>query len=247
MDDYPSKKQFPSEFKNIKINSFRMEKINFEYNYATNFSLNDIDLFFNKGEAIGIIGPSGSGKTTLVDILLGLIRPSSGSIYINDLKVDNGFMELQSSLAYLPQENFIIEGTLKENIALGLPVDEIDNDLVLNALDSSNLRDFVDSLPEGLDTCVGEDGVMLSGGQKQRVTLARALYFNKDIIIMDEATSALDSKNERKIIDEINSLKGEKTLIVIAHRLSTVQNCDRIYKLECGKIQKVGTPSEILL
>jgi len=247
MDDYPSKKQFPSEFKNIKINSFRMEKINFEYNYATNFSLNDIDLFFNKGEAIGIIGPSGSGKTTLVDILLGLIRPSSGSIYINDLKVDNGFMELQSSLAYLPQENFIIEGTLKENIALGLPVDEIDNDLVLNALDSSNLRDFVDSLPEGLDTCVGEDGVMLSGGQKQRVTLARALYFNKDIIIMDEATSALDSENERKIIDEINSLKGEKTLIVIAHRLSTVQNCDRIYKLECGKIQKVGTPSEILL
>ena len=245
--DNHKKKYFQSEFKNIKINSFRMEKINFEYNYSTNFSLNDIDLFFNKGEAIGIIGPSGSGKTTLVDILLGIIRPTSGSIYINDLKVDNDFMELQSSLAYLPQENFIIEGTLKENIALGLPIDEIDTDLVCNVLESANLRDFVDSLPKGLDTFVGEDGVMLSGGQKQRVSLARVLYFNKDIIIMDEATSALDSENERKIIDEINNLKGEKTLIVIAHRLSTVHNCDRIYKLDCGKVLKVGTPKEILL
>jgi ABC-type bacteriocin/lantibiotic exporter with double-glycine peptidase domain len=224
-----------------------MEKINFEYNHSGNFSLIDIDLYFNKGEAIGIIGPSGSGKTTLVDILLGLIRPSSGSIYINDLKVENGFMELHSTLAYLPQENFIIEGTLKENIALGLHVDEIDIDLVRNALESANLGDFVDSLPDGLDTCVGEDGVMLSGGQKQRVGLARVLYFNKDIIIMDEATSALDSENERKIIDEINSLKGEKTLIVIAHRLSTVHNCDRIYKLDSGKILKCGTPNEILL
>jgi ABC-type bacteriocin/lantibiotic exporter with double-glycine peptidase domain len=246
-DNYKLKKDFSSEFKNTKISSFRMEKINFEYNHSANFSLIDIDLYFNKGEAIGIIGPSGSGKTTLVDILLGLIRPSSGSIYINDLKVENGFMELHSTLAYLPQENFIIEGTLKENIALGLHVDEIDIDLVRNALESANLGDFVDSLPDGLDTCVGEDGVMLSGGQKQRVGLARVLYFNRDIIIMDEATSALDSENERKIIDEINSLKGEKTLIVIAHRLSTVHSCDRIYKLDSGKILKCGTPNEILL
>lgn len=208
--------------------------------------LRDVTLSLSAGESIGLVGPSGSGKTTLVDVLLGLLEPQSGTIEYNGHALTQVLADWRSNVAYLPQQVFLIDNTLRRNIALGENDDEIDEARIEEALRLARLSEFVAGLQNGLDTVIGERGVRLSGGQRQRIALARAFYYERDVLVMDEATSALDNETEREIVDEIQRLKGHKTMIVIAHRLSTVQHCDRIYRMEKGRIVEEGTPEQVL-
>ena len=188
----------------------------------------------------------GAGKTTLVDLILGLLKPSKGSLLYNGEELKGSLSGWQSQIAYLPQQVFLIDNTLRNNVALGINDNEIDDQLVHESLNNASLQEFVDTLPQGFETKLGERGVRLSGGQRQRVAIARAFYHGRNVLVMDEATSALDHETESEIVEEIKRLKGKKTIIVIAHRLTTVQHCDRIYCLEKGKIVNSGPPSKIL-
>ena len=228
------------------FNSLILNKVSFRYPNATFDALKDISLKISIGESIGIIGPTGSGKTTLVDLLVGLLSPQKGEITYNEMPMSLSLSEWRSHVAYLPQQSFLIDDTLRNNIALGYHNDEIDESKVYEALSKAKLMDFINLLEHGIDTVIGERGMRLSGGQRQRVALARTFYHDRSVLIMDESTSALDNETENKIVDEIRQLKGKTTMILIAHRLSTVQHCDRIYLIEDGKIIKNGLPSEIL-
>ena len=200
----------------------------------------------NAGESIGLIGPSGSGKTTLVDMLLGLLEPQQGNIQYNGEGVKTVLQQWRSQAAYIPQQVFLIDDTLRHNVAFGIDNDEIDNDRLQESLRQSKLIKVVEQLPQGVETILGENGVRLSGGQRQRVALARAFYHGRDILVMDEATSALDDQTEQEIVKEIDQLKGKKTMIVIAHRLTTLKHCNRIYKLENGRVVAVGSYKELI-
>jgi ABC-type bacteriocin/lantibiotic exporter with double-glycine peptidase domain len=223
-----------------------LDKVSFRYPDTTQDALKEITLEIRTGESIGLIGISGSGKTTLVDLLLGLVDPYEGEITYNGRQMNKSLNEWRSHVAYLPQQVFLIDNTLRQNVALGYDKDEIDDLKIHEALRKARLSDLVKQLPRGIDTMLGERGVRLSGGQRQRVALARAFYHERNILVMDESTSALDQETENEIIAEIQQLKGEKTMIVIAHRLTTVQNCDRIYRLDQGRIVEQGSPEEIL-
>lgn len=220
--------------------------ISFKFNKSDSFGLSNVDLSIKKGDSIGIIGPSGCGKTTLMDIFLGLIKPDSGRIILNNTELEDVSTSAKSLFAYLPQDSFVINGTINENIALGIKDENIDQSKIESSVKSVNLDSFIGNLPDGLNTNLVENGSNLSGGQKQRICLARMLYFDKQVIILDEATSALDNENENMIIEQINGLRGHKTLIIIAHRLSTVMDCDKIIKLDSGRILQIGTPKEVL-
>jgi len=232
---------FREPFKEIKL-----ENISFRYPTASKSALNKISLEIKSGESIGLIGTSGSGKTTLVDLMLGLLEPNEGTIIFNGQDLKNSLEVWHSHVAYLPQQILLIDNTLRKNVALGFGDKEIDDHKVLEALRKSRLEELVDSLPNGIETVLGERGVRLSGGQRQRVALARAFYHERDVLVMDEATSALDNDTESAIVEEIKKLKGEKTMIIIAHRFSTIADCDRIYKLESGKIVEHGNPQTLL-
>jgi ATP-binding cassette, subfamily B, bacterial PglK len=229
-----------------KFRSISLHDVRFTYAGAMKPALSDISLEVHSGESIGLIGSSGSGKTTLVDVLLGLHEPQQGEILYNDSLLKNSLTQWRKQVAYLPQQVFLIDNTLRRNVALTFDDEEIDDLLVYEALRQSKLLDFVDQLPNGVETMMGERGIRISGGQRQRVAVARAFYHGRDVLVMDEATSALDFDTEKEIVNEIKLLKGKITIIVIAHRLSTVQHCDRIYRLDNGKILSVGTPEEIL-
>ena len=222
-----------------RFNLLKLSDVSFRYPGANLDSLKNISLEINSGDSIGIIGGSGAGKTTLVDLILGLIKPCYGRINYNGIPLESQLKQWLSQVAYLPQQVFLIDDTLKANIALGC--NEIDESRVMNALMQAKLLDFVDHLSEGINTKVGERGLRLSGGQRQRVALARAFYHNRDILVMDESTSALDSDTEYEIIQEIQKYKGDRTIIVIAHRLTTLKYCDRIYKLQDGKVINIGS------
>lgn len=224
----------------------RLEDVNFRYQNTKINAIDGISLEIKVGESIGLIGSSGSGKTTLVDTLLGLLEPQKGSILYNDKPLHDALEQWRSHVAYLPQQIFIIDNTLKCNVALGVPENEIDEARLQEAVRQASLAEVVDRLPQGVNTMLGERGVRLSGGQRQRVALARAFYHGRNVLVMDEATSALDNETELEIMEEIQQLKGKKTMIVIAHRLSTVEHCDRIYRLEKGKIVSSGSPREVL-
>jgi len=225
----------------------QIELNNISFSYTnTKKVLSDINIKISKGESIGIIGPSGSGKSTLVDIILGLLTPTSGNIKIDDLDINDIMTSWQKKIGYVPQSIYLTDDTIKNNIAFGLPSNQINNDTVYKVIKIAQLEELIESLPEGLDTKVGERGVRLSGGQRQRIGIARALYHEPSILVLDEATSALDTNTEIEVMKAVNSLHGEKTLIIIAHRLSTVNNCDLIYKISNGKIIEVGNPNIIL-
>ena len=213
----------------IKINSLC-------FNYSTNKTvLNNISFIIPKGKFVGIIGPSGVGKTTFVDILLGLLEPTNGSISVDGVNIFSNIRGWQANLAYVPQSIYLIDGTIKENIALGVPENEIDNELIDKVLHMAELYDFVYSQTDNINTNVGERGVKLSGGQRQRIGIARALYQKPEVLILDEATSALDNETEKSITDTILKLKGKITIIAIAHRLTTLQACDS--KIDFEKLQ----------
>lgn len=222
-----------------------MNNISFSYTNSKKV-LSDINIKISKGKSIGIIGPSGSGKSTLVDLILGLLSPTSGSIKIDGLDINNVMTSWQNKIGYVPQSIYLTDDTIKNNIAFGLPENQINNESISRVIKIAQLGEFIDSLPEGLDTKVGERGVRLSGGQRQRIGIARALYHEPSILVLDEATSALDTNTEIEVMKAVNSLHGKKTLIIIAHRLSTVNNCDLIYKISSGKIIEVGNPKIIL-
>jgi ABC-type bacteriocin/lantibiotic exporter with double-glycine peptidase domain len=230
--------------KHIPFHTFSLDSIDFRYMASHKKALNKVSLTINSGESIGLIGSSGSGKTTLVDMLLGLLEPECGDIFYNNKKVEDSWDEWRSKVAYLPQEVFLIDTTLRRNIALGIKESDIDDNKLDQAIKQSQLLDLVKQLPKGMETIIGERGMRLSGGQRQRIALARAFYHNREVLVMDESTSALDGETEKEIVSEMKRLHGVKTMIIIAHRLSTLRHCDKIYRLENGSLVKVGTYQE---
>ena len=228
------------------FNSFELEHVNFRYPSAKQNTLNDVSLKINTGEVIGLIGSSGSGKSTLIDVILGILQPQEGKALYNKNPLRDKLKEWQCHIAYLPQKIFLIDSTLKKNIALGVKDKEIDNNKLIDALERAHLTKLVEQLHKGVDTPLGEGGIRISGGQKQRVALARAFYHGRDVLIMDEAKRALDNQTEREIVEEIKRLKGSKTIIIVAHRMSTLKYCDVIYEIKGGILKKGGTYNEIV-
>jgi ABC-type multidrug transport system fused ATPase/permease subunit len=225
----------------------KVKDISFNYPGSERFSLQNISILIEKGKSIGIIGTSGSGKSTFVDILMGIINPTLGNILVDNIDIKTNITKWQSRIGYVPQTIFLLDNTLRANVAFGEADNKIDDLKVWKALEIAELDKWVKSLPEQLNTDVGERGVRLSGGQRQRIGIARALYNDPDILVLDEATSSLDTDTEKKIMQSVNSLHGIKTLIIIAHRLSTVEECDLVYKLENGKINDYGEPSKFII
>jgi ABC-type multidrug transport system fused ATPase/permease subunit len=224
-----------------------LQNIIYQYPEVSTYAINDISFDIYKGQSIGLIGKSGSGKTTLVDIILGLLYPKSGDIQVDDVSIYNNIRAWQNLIGYIPQSIFLTDETIEKNIAFGTPDHLIDQDRLKKAIKSAQLEELIQELPQGLKTQVGERGVRLSGGQRQRVGIARALYHEREILVLDEATSALDNETEQLVNESIKSLSGTKTLIIIAHRLSTVEHCDRLYLLGKGKILKAGTYQEVVV
>jgi ABC-type multidrug transport system fused ATPase/permease subunit len=223
---------------------FEMNEISFHYDDGPQV-LKNISFDFNPGQAIGFVGSSGAGKSTIIAIILGLLPPQSGIIMVDGSNTDLGSAKWQQNLGYVPQQIFLLDDTIQKNIAFGIPPEVIDDEKILKAAQGAQLVEFIAALPEGFNTVVGERGVRLSGGQRQRIGIARALYNDPDILIFDEATSALDVETETQITDVLHKLRGDKTLIIVAHRLSTIQECDKIIFMEDGEILDSGTFSEL--
>ena len=231
-----------NDFLDLDISS-----ISYSYPNSGEKALEDISLKIKKGDFVGLFGPSGAGKTTLVDVFLGLLHPQTGTIKLNGEDIFSQIELWRSLVAYLPQEIFLIDDSLTNNIALDDDIENSSHDKFKEVVTKSRLDDFIDNLPEGLDTRMGERGVRLSGGQRQRVAIARALFHEREVLILDEATSALDMKTEEEIVNQIQKFKGEKTVITIAHRISTLKYCDCLYKLEKGRISGSYTYDDLLL
>lgn len=198
--------------------------------------LEDASCVIPKGKTVALIGSSGAGKTTMADIILGLLAPQRGKILVDDIDVFKNLTMWHHQIGYIPQVIYLSDDTIRNNIAFGIHEDQIDEEAVRTALKKAQLAEFVDTLPDGLDTIVGDRGVRLSGGQRQRIGIARALYHDPEILVLDEATSALDNETETAVMEAIESLQGSKTMIIIAHRLTTIQNADIIYEVGDGKV-----------
>ena len=224
-----------------------LQNIEFSYPNTNNPAIKNLTVEIIKSDVVGFIGPSGSGKTTLIDLILGLLEPQKGSLYYNGNALDkHSINEWRSSVAYLPQDVFLVDDTLEKNIALGVSEKNINSNKVLEAIKKARLKDLIDNLPKGKETIIGERGIRVSGGQKQRISLARAFYHEREVLVMDESTSALDTETEQEIVEEINHLKGSKTMIVIAHRITTLQHCNAIYKLDDGHLSEKLTYEQII-
>lgn len=228
-------------FQAIKLNN-----ISYQYPDSSKVVIQNINMHIKKGSTVALIGPSGSGKTTLVDVILGLLNPISGEVCSDDISIRSNIRQWQNKIGYVPQVIYLTDDTIRNNIAFGISEKDIDEDVIKRVTKSAHLEEFIKFLPMGLDTNVGERGVKLSGGQRQRIGIARALYNDPPILVFDEATSALDDETENEVMDAIKSLHGLKTIIIVAHRLSTVAHCDWIYRLEKGFILQEGVPGKVL-
>lgn len=229
-----------SQSKEPFYDKIRLADIGYTYPGASLPTLHNISLTIRKGESVGFIGSSGSGKSTLVDVILGLLTPTTGQITVDSKDVQQNIRAWQDQIGYVPQSIYLTDDTLRRNVAFGLAGDQIDDAAVNKAIGAAQLEEFVSSLPLGLETRVGERGVQLSGGQRQRVGIARALYHDPSVLVLDEATSALDTTTEQGVMQAVTTLHGTKTILIVAHRLSTLQNCDTIYKLEKGITKRKG-------
>ena len=227
-------------------NSIEITHADFSYPESKSYALSNVSLSIPKGSAVGIIGQSGAGKSTLIDVILGLLPLDNGSVEVDGVNIETNIRSWQDKIGYVSQTIFLTDDTLKNNIALGVNESEIDYKSLSKAINDSQLQDYIDQLPLGLETKVGERGVRISGGQRQRIGIARALYNNPDVLLLDEATSSLDIETEKKVIDVISDLIGTKTIIIISHRLSAIKNCKNIYKLDSGKIIQTGNFDQII-
>jgi ATP-binding cassette, subfamily B, bacterial PglK len=227
--------------------TIELKNITYIYPGTDQTALNRISLKIQKGESIALIGKSGAGKTTLVDLILGLLMPETGDICVDGTSIYPDLKVWQNLVGYIPQSIFLMDDTLERNIAFGVPDEQIDYEKLARAIRSAQLEELVEQLPDGLKTYMGERGTRLSGGQRQRVGIARALYHEREILVLDEATAALDNETERLVTEAIQTLAGTKTIIIIAHRLTTVKHCDRIYLMDKGEIVKVGSYEEVVL
>ena len=215
-------------------NRLFINHVSWQYENQKRPVLTDVQLAIHKGEAVAFIGSSGAGKTTLSDIVLGLLQPNKGTVEMDGIDVYTIPMQWAHIVGYVPQSIFLMDDTVRNNIAFGLPAGMIDDKYIWDALEKAQLKDFVQNLPGGLDTIVGERGVKFSGGQRQRIAIARALYNKPEILILDEATAALDNETETAVMESIDALQGHITMIIVAHRLTTIRNCDKIYEIKDG-------------
>ncbi len=231
-EDYLQKK----EVEKLEIKKeISLQDITYKYPHTDVLIFDHADMVIPVGNSVGIVGTSGAGKTTIVDILLGLLQIESGRILADGVEVREHYESWLKNIGYIPQTIFMIDSTIRKNVAFGYAEDEIDDEKVWRALKEAQLDEFVRGLPEGLDTSIGERGIRISGGQRQRIGIARALFEDPEVLVLDEATSALDNETEAAIMDSINRLHGRKTLIIIAHRLQTIEKCDMVYRVENGK------------
>ena len=227
------------EVEKLPVNKeIELSDITYKYPNTEKLIFDHANLTIPIGSAVGIVGPSGSGKTTMVDVLLGLLQLQTGTIKADGVDVQTNYEGWLKNVGYIPQTIFMIDDTIRKNVAFGFADDEIDDEKVWAALKEAQLDEFVRGLPEGLDTGIGERGIRISGGQRQRIGIARALFEDPEVLVLDEATSALDGETEAAIMDSINRLHGKKTLIIIAHRLTTIEKCDMVFRVEDGNIIK---------
>ena len=214
-----------------------LKEVYFTYEGSAAPSLRDISLSVARGTSVGFIGGSGAGKSTLIDVILGLLEPTSGHVEVGGRKIASNMRAWQNRIGYVPQFIYLTDDTLRRNVAFGIADHEIDNAAVVRALAAAQLTEFIAALPQGVESNVGERGVKLSGGQRQRIGIARALYHDPGLLVLDEATSALDLDTEREVMKAVSALHGTKTILIIAHRLSTVERCDEIYQLDGGRLK----------
>ena len=213
-----------------------LDHISFTYPNTEKPIFTDAHMEVHKGQSVGIMGPSGAGKSTIVDILLGLLHAQEGTITCDGVNIFDDYASWLGKIGYIPQAIYLIDESIRDNIAFGIDADKIDDKRIWEVLEEAQLKEFVEELPDGLDTTIGDRGVRISGGQRQRLGIARALYHNPEILVFDEATSALDGDTEKAVMDAVNSFHGRKTMVIIAHRLNTIAKCDVIYKVENEKI-----------
>lgn len=236
--DLPLKSNYKlGESELIFNQEIRFSNVSFKYQGSDRLVLNDLSFLIKKGTKIGIKGETGSGKSTLIDILMGLLTPTSGKLFVDNQELNpSNVKEWQKQLAHVPQSIFLLDASIKENIALGVPLNEIDEELVRLSAKHAMIEDFIDELPDKWNTKIGERGARLSGGQRQRIGLSRALYKRANFIVLDEATSALDQETEKSVMQSINNLGGEITVVIVAHRLSTLEACDEVFEVRNGKL-----------
>lgn len=218
--------------------TIEMKDIVYHYPNSDVFIFNHAEVVFPVGKSIGIVGTSGGGKTTLIDIMLGLLKPQEGVILADGVDVTTNYQGWLRNIGYIPQQIYMLDTNIRKNVAFGVPEEEIDDEKVWAALKEAQLDEHVKSLPDGLDTEIGQHGIRFSGGQRQRIGIARALYEDPEVLVLDEATSALDNDTEAAIMDSVNRLHGRKTLIIIAHRLQTIEKCDIVYRVENGEVKR---------
>lgn len=225
---------------------FELRGVSYVYDAERRPAVSDVDLVIRRGQSLGIVGRTGAGKSTLLDIIVGLLRPTAGEVLVDGKPIGDKTRAWQRQIGYVPQSVCLIDASLRDNITLGLPSSSIDEHAVRAAIEMAQLTDLVHELPQGIDTIVGDRGVRLSGGQRQRVAIARALYHQPQVLVFDEATASLDMETERRLSEAIASLHGTKTLILVAHRLTTVAQCDLLIFLDNGRIAGRGTYAELL-
>lgn len=239
--DHSTKKEYEYE----KFQSLVLENVSYSYPDSINKSIKNISLTIEKGDFIGLVGPSGAGKTSLINLILGFLKPTSGKILSSEIDIHEDISIWREKCAYLPQDIFLINGSLKKNITF--EENSKNSDILYKSIKLSKLYDFIDTLPEGIETNMGDKGVRLSGGQRQRVAIARAIFHQRELLLLDESTSALDAKTEKEVMDELIGLRKEKTIIAIAHRISTLKECNKIFRISNGELEGPFNYDEIAL
>lgn len=244
MRDLPAASESPSKPRHLR-QEIRVQDVTFTYPGSARPALDDVTLVVPKGSSVALVGGSGAGKSTLVDVVLGLFEPQNGAVVVDGTDIHQDLPAWQAGIGYVPQEVFLLDGTLAENIAFDRHPEDIDRDLLSECIARAQLDDLVGSLPDGVGTQLGEGGSRLSGGQRQRVGIARALYRRPSLLVLDEATSALDNETEHRVAQAVYGLSGDVTVIVVAHRLSTVKNVDQVVLMEEGRVRASGTFAEV--